>query len=336
MNLFIDTNIFLDFYHLSGPEIEELHKLTALLADGRITLFVPRQLCEELKRNRESKIKDAMNEFKKAKFTINFPAFCKLYPEYREIQDTLKEANAKYAQLTEKVMNDVNASRLKADEVIAELFDKSRMIETSDVIINKARHRFLLGNPPGKKKVTIGDEVNWEALLFNAPSDEDLHLVSGDSDYEAAIDTNKFNAFLDDEWKTRKKSSIIFHKSLQGFFRAASIQIELTSDLKKNKLIEELSTSGSFTTTHLVIDKLASIDNFSSTQVEQLIQIADMNSQVGWIIKDDDVLTFYSKLKENHAAQISSKSLKTLDALIAKNEPAEYDRVSFLAQIQPR
>jgi len=63
MNLFIDTNIFLDFYHLSGADIEELHKLTALLDEGDLKLFVPCQLCEEFKRNRDSKIKDAMNEF---------------------------------------------------------------------------------------------------------------------------------------------------------------------------------------------------------------------------------------------------------------------------------
>ncbi|MCO7725785.1 hypothetical protein NJB93_04160 [Brucella intermedia] len=51
---------------MSGADIEELNKLTALLEDGHITLFVPRQLCEEFKRNRDSKIKDAMNEFQKA------------------------------------------------------------------------------------------------------------------------------------------------------------------------------------------------------------------------------------------------------------------------------
>lgn len=39
MNLFIDANIFLDFYHLSGGDIEELKKLVALVENGDIVLF---------------------------------------------------------------------------------------------------------------------------------------------------------------------------------------------------------------------------------------------------------------------------------------------------------
>ena len=41
MNLFIDANIFLDFYHLSGGDIEELKKLVALVENGDIVLFSP-------------------------------------------------------------------------------------------------------------------------------------------------------------------------------------------------------------------------------------------------------------------------------------------------------
>lgn len=78
-NLFIDTNIFLDFYHLSGEDIEQLHKLTALLESGSLKLFITNQLCDEFK-HRESKIKDAMGAFNNPKVTISFPAFCKLYP----------------------------------------------------------------------------------------------------------------------------------------------------------------------------------------------------------------------------------------------------------------
>lgn len=329
MNLFIDTNIFLDFYHLSGADIEELNKLTALLEDGHIKLFVPRQLCEEFKRNRDSKINDAMKEFKNVKFKISFPAFCKLYPEYGELQELLKSANTKHAELYEKAMNDVNAVALKADAVIAELFGKAHVIETSDAIFGKALRRFRMGNPPGKKKVTMCDEVNWDALLENVPKGEDLHLVSGDSDYVAAIDADKFNAFLDDEWKEKKNSLIIFHKSLQEFFKANYPQIKLASDVKKSMLIEKLAKSGSFATTHLVIAKLESMDDFSPVQVEQLIQIADMNSQVGWIIEDDDVLAFYSKLKGKYAGAISAESLGALDLLLPDDQPAGDDEIPF-------
>lgn len=328
MNLYIDTNIFLDFYHLSGADIEELNKLVAFLDNGVIKLFVPDQLCDEFKRNRDSKIRDAMNEFKKAKFTISFPAFCKLYPEYKELQCILKAANNKHAELYQRAMEDVNAFSLKADAIIEDLFAKATVIETggaTSAIFNKALIRFRMGNPPGKKKVTMGDEVNWEALLEAVPNGEDLYLVSGDSDYAAAMEPDRFNQFLDHEWSIKKKSKVIFYRSLQDFFESNFPQIKLASDVLKNDLIERLSKSGTFATTHLIIDKLSKIDDFSAIQVEQLIQIADMNTQVGWIIGDEDVSAFYKKLREKYSGAISAESLETLNHLLRDDGQQEDD-----------
>lgn len=330
MNLFIDTNIFLDFYHLSGADIEELNKLTALLEEGDLKLFVPRQLCEEFKRNRDAKIKDAMNEFQKPRFKISFPAFCKLYPEYNQLQDILKDANNKHSELYRKAMEDVNAFNLKADAIIEDLFAKSHLIESSNSVFNNSLFRFRMGNPPGKKKVTMGDEVNWESLLEAVPNGEDLHLVSMDSDYAAPMDADKFNSFLDHEWNQKKQSSVSFYKSLQEFFKINHPEIKIASDVKKSSLIEKLSKSGSFATTHLIIEKLSAIGDFSPAQVEQLIQIAEMNNQVGWILVDDDVLAFYKKLKDKYSDSISSQSLESLDQLLPLEEQqADENEIPF-------
>ncbi|QXI65269.1 hypothetical protein CP157_03056 [Paracoccus marcusii] len=43
MHLFIDANIFLDFFHLTSADIEELRKLIALIEEGQIVLYVPEQ-----------------------------------------------------------------------------------------------------------------------------------------------------------------------------------------------------------------------------------------------------------------------------------------------------
>ena len=37
MKVFIDTNILLDFYHLSGSDLDELQKLVQLVKEGRRT-----------------------------------------------------------------------------------------------------------------------------------------------------------------------------------------------------------------------------------------------------------------------------------------------------------
>jgi predicted nucleic acid-binding protein len=50
--LFIDTNIFLSFYHLSGEDLEELNKLTVLLRKGEVALLLPEQVRDEFYRMR--------------------------------------------------------------------------------------------------------------------------------------------------------------------------------------------------------------------------------------------------------------------------------------------
>jgi PIN domain len=67
MNLFIDTNIYLTFYHYSSDDLEELKKLAVAIKSGEITLYSTQQIQDEFKRNRESKIADALKRFNEQK-----------------------------------------------------------------------------------------------------------------------------------------------------------------------------------------------------------------------------------------------------------------------------
>ena len=82
MKIFIDTNVYLKFYHYSNDELEELRKLIVLIEQEEITLYVPRQVYNEFTRNREVKIADALKTFKEDKLNNSFPIFLKEYPEY--------------------------------------------------------------------------------------------------------------------------------------------------------------------------------------------------------------------------------------------------------------
>ena len=157
MNLFIDANIFLDFYHLSDGDIEELKKLVALVENGHIVLFSSPQLREEVKRNRDAKISHAIRDFRKASFKLSFPAFCKYYDEYEELRAHIKDANEKHAELVQKAMGDVKGRCLAADVLINDLLNKSQEVEPEKKLFDAAIKRFRLGNPPGKKKVTLGE-----------------------------------------------------------------------------------------------------------------------------------------------------------------------------------
>ena len=41
MHLFIDTNVYLGFYHLTSEDLEELNKLVVLVEQQVVTLYMP-------------------------------------------------------------------------------------------------------------------------------------------------------------------------------------------------------------------------------------------------------------------------------------------------------
>jgi predicted nucleic acid-binding protein len=164
VNLFIDTNIFLSFFHLTSEDLEELKKLIVLIDNGEIRLFLPEQVKHEFVRNRGAKILDALRKLRDAKFSLSFPSFAKDYPEYGELRELLKKADALHAELVKKIRIDAVTEELSADKVVSALFAKSKSISMNDKIYLEALQRVRLGNPPGKKEA-LGDAVNWESLI---------------------------------------------------------------------------------------------------------------------------------------------------------------------------
>ena len=69
-NLFIDANIWLSLYHFSSDDLEQFSKLKELVGTD-IRLFIPSQIRNEVQRNRDAKIKDALTKFEKFDFTID-------------------------------------------------------------------------------------------------------------------------------------------------------------------------------------------------------------------------------------------------------------------------
>ncbi len=329
MNLFIDTNIFLEFHHFKGEDIEELKKLVAMVEDQDIVLFSCPQLREEIKRNRDAKISDAMREFKKINFKESFPAFTKHYPEYGEMRDLLEEANRKHAELMKAALTDVKGRSLAADMLIDELLNKATEVPCSDQIYHSALKRFRMGNPPGKKKVTVGDEMNWEALLAGVPEEEDLMFVSGDGDYSSPIDDKVFHSFLSEEWLDAKSSTIHFYTSLSALLKDKFPQIKLANDVKTAGLIDELAASGSFAMTHALVASLSEHE-FSKHQVEKLVAIPELNNQVGRIIGDPDLSEFYTEILKKYGDAMEVATKATLAEILASNieEPNAPDEMT--------
>jgi fibrillarin-like rRNA methylase len=75
----------------------------------------------------------------------------------------------------------------------------------------------------------------------------------------------------------------------------------------------------SFVQTHSVVAKLLKHADFSPIQIEQLVQIAQTNDEVGWIIGDTDVHAFYASLLK-HEDSLSPDVAAQLKAVVQKGE----------------
>lgn len=328
MNVFIDTNVFLSFYHLTNDDLEELRKLKVLLEKGNVALHLPNQTVDEYRRNRETKIADALKRLKEQKLNLQFPALCKDYGEYGTLRELQKEFEKQHSSLVGKISKDIESNSLKADQVIQELFEKAEAIKTTEKLISKAQLRMSIGNPPGKNG-SLGDAINWESLLDNVPNDEDLYLIADDRDYFSVLDESKPKEFLIREWKAKKDANVFFYRRLAPFFKEHYPDIKLASELEKEMAVQQLVGSSAFVTTHSAIAKLAGFENLSQSQVSEIVDAALTNSQVIWILGDQDVFEFMTKFAAEYKEKIEEDSYEQLIKSLKKHEPDEDEDDDF-------
>lgn len=152
IQLFIDTNVYLKFYHYSNDDLEELNKLQVLLDNDKLELYLPQQVINEFERNRDTKLADALKTFNSLKFNNQFPQFCKEYKEFENLKKIIRDFDYEKQALLRNVMLAIENQTLKADKIIEILFSKSNIIGITDDLVQESKLRFDLGNPPGKNK----------------------------------------------------------------------------------------------------------------------------------------------------------------------------------------
>ena len=279
INLFIDTNIYLNFYHFSDEDLDKLSDLESLISKTKeIKLFVPNQVFHEYKRNRESKIKDALKKFDSSFNPLQIPNMCAGYDEVEKIRESYNLFNKHKKELNKKINQDIKNKQLKADKIIDNLFEKSK-IPIEDDVLALARKRVDIGNPPGKNG-SVGDAINWEMLLNIVPDDEDLYFISADKDYASPLDDNEFSQFLSEEWSYTKKGKIIFYKTLRSFFKENFPDIKLVDEYIKELKIKDFSDSTSFDIARKHIRELLKITDFTSEQINQIVRASISNDQI--------------------------------------------------------
>lgn len=220
---------------------------------------------------------------------------------------------------------DIENQKLAADLLLQKLFGLATKLARTRQLIESARQRVELGNPPGKRG-SIGDALNWEALLSEVSTGDRISLISGDSYFASPLSKDQLRDFLRQEWSDRKNSELYFYRTLSTFFAKHSANINLKTETEKDGLIQDLIKSANFQMTHALIASLSEYEGFTQKQVEDLVDAVLTNSQVGWILGDDDVMEFYQWLYRKYHFHMSDKA-EVLKSLLEGSEARDADGV---------
>lgn len=280
INLFIDTNILLDFYRFSNADLDTLGKLEDLIIKARkIKLYVTQQQVDEFYRNRDKVIKEYIGSFKYD--APRFPkAFCG-HTDYNTVVNESRKLAEKINKIRQDILEEAFDGKLKVDTIVKNILRSP--IDMSEGIFNKAKMRIDIGNPPGKNG-SLGDAINWEILLksVNIKDDffTDVHIISRDGDFSSALDDHKLSTFLENEWSSKKFGTAYLYKSLNNFLERHFPDIKLIDEAIKDGIVEQIGSASSFDNARALIAELYKKGSLSEDQVRVLYKSAISNDQV--------------------------------------------------------
>jgi len=207
--LFIDTNIFLDFYRARTKEGLSLLKHLPSVADRTITTY---QVAMEYMKNRQGVLRNAQSLLKHPDAIT--PPICltdaqaiKTHKKHiSEAATRIKKAKKKLQRMMLIPGEDEVYKAAQAVFNVDSPFNLKRPNPLRYTIRRLARKRFVLGYPPRKAKDTsIGDAVNWEWLIHcSKESKQHIVIASRDGDYGITIDGQSYlNDWLLQEFRER-------------------------------------------------------------------------------------------------------------------------------------
>lgn len=208
--LFVDTNIWLDFYRSRTDAGLKLLQHLEAISENIISTY---QVESEFKKNRQIVILEGLNSLK-APENVQRPALFSDAQAAKTLNKHIGDAKNKVNQLKNK-MKKALEDPVHYDPVYQacqrifhseSAFILSREDKVRHLIRRKAFKRFLHGCPPRKKNDTsIGDAINWEWMVKCANDKKaELVIVSRDADYGITYEgTSYINDHLKQEFAER-------------------------------------------------------------------------------------------------------------------------------------
>src|ERR1700722_19516746 len=248
--LFIDTNIWLDFYRASNETSLQLLSHTKAIIDKIIVTF---QLESEFKANRQAAIIDGIRLLKAPDFTHRLGIFSGAKAT-KIIKRNLSDAKKGVETLQERLRRVLEEPGThdpvyKAFQQI--LNRKSDLsITRSDkrrfTIRRRAFKRFLHGFPPRKRSDTsIGDAFNWEWMVHCAQQKGmGLVIVSRDADYGVTHREKSYvNDHLQQEFGERvsKRRHLSLHTKLSDALKLFEVKVSPQEEQAEKELVSAIS-----------------------------------------------------------------------------------------------
>ena len=214
--LFIDTNIYLDFYRMRN---EGRKGFLAHLESIENKIVITDQVEMEFQKNRQQVIIETI-QLLKPPSKIARPGLLsddRTYGALAKDIDRAKERVEKLRKRMEGIIKDPsrNDPVFKFVQRICRKRNALRLMRGTDqarVIRELAQKRFALGYPPRKSKDTsMGDSVNWEWIVDVCVRERPnrMLIVSRDNDYGITLENSSYlNDWLKQEFRERTSNRI--------------------------------------------------------------------------------------------------------------------------------
>lgn len=245
--LFIDTNIWLDFYRSRNETGLALLRHVETVADRLIVTY---QLESEFKKNRQVAIVEGIQELK-APGQIPRPGIFSDARASDVLSRSMKEADKRVKLLKARLTKALEEpSRYDpVYQACQRLFHKKDVLtltredKVRHLVRRKAFRRFLHGCPPRKKGDTsIGDSINWEWMVHCAKEQNaELVIVTRDTDYGLHFENRSYvNDHLKQEFSERvsKKRSLLLYSRLSEALKHFAVPVTPKEEVAEAEIVD--------------------------------------------------------------------------------------------------
>jgi hypothetical protein len=203
LKLFVDANIFLNFFREDMPKF---HSLIEALEGMRSNLLVTERVANEVRRNKVQVVDSTLQAIRKQ---LEFPAIrvpshlggnddVSLEGLNKDLSDAFSKIKAlkeRFGTYRDELVRKVARSEDSTSSALERIFADA-VVPTEEQLA-RARERQAYGDPPGKAGDPLGDQVSWEQVLAQIRHGHEVWLVTNDRDYFDPIgETNILNPVL--------------------------------------------------------------------------------------------------------------------------------------------